>query len=63
MEIADAVDRFHQYVLVEKGLSPQTWVSYLDDLEAFFQYFKNKSTTEHLLESDALHDLRSAHWP
>lgn len=58
MEIADAVDRFHQYVLVEKGLSPQTWVSYLDDLEAFFQYFKNKSTTEHLLESDLYEFLR-----
>lgn len=58
MDIADAVDRFHQYVLVEKGLSPQTWVSYLDDLEAFFQYFKNKSTTEHLLESDLYEFLR-----
>lgn len=58
MDIADAVDRFHQYVLVEKGLSPQTWVSYLDDLEAFFQYFKSKSTTEHLLESDLYEFLR-----
>jgi site-specific recombinase XerD len=48
MNIADAVDSFHQYVLVEKGLSPQTWVSYLEDLEAFFQYFKNKSSTEDL---------------
>lgn len=58
MNIADAVDSFHQYVLVEKGLSPQTWVSYLEDLEAFFQYFKNKSSTEDLLESDLYEFLR-----
>lgn len=58
MNIADAVDSFHQYVIVEKGLSPQTWVSYLEDLEAFFQYFKNKSSTEDLLESDLYEFLR-----
>ncbi|NLB48574.1 MAG: site-specific integrase, partial [Erysipelotrichia bacterium] len=52
MDITDAIDLFHQYVLVEKGLSPQTWVSYLADLEAFFQYFENKKQTADLLESD-----------
>ena len=52
MEIIDAVDLFHQYVLVEKGLSPQTWVSYLEDLQAFFAYFSDKKTTDDLLETD-----------
>lgn len=58
MYITDAVDAFHQYVLVEKGLSPQTWVSYLEDIEAFFQYFKNKKQTTDLLESDLYEFLR-----
>ena len=35
MEIIDAVDSYKQYVLVEKGLSRQTWTSYLEDIQAF----------------------------
>ena len=58
MEIVDAVDRFHQYILVERGLSPQTWVSYLEDLQAFFEYFSNKKTTDDLLETDLVEFLK-----
>ena len=52
MEIVDAVDMFHQYIFAEKGLSSQTWSSYLGDIEAFFQYFSDKNTTDDLLETD-----------
>ena len=58
MEIVDAIDLFHQYVLVEKGLSPQTWISYLEDLQAFFNYFKNKKATGDLLETDLYEFLK-----
>ena len=58
MEIVDAVDRFHQYILVERGLSPQTWVSYLEDLQAFFEYFSNKKNTDDLMETDLVEFLK-----
>ena len=58
MEIIDAVDRYHQYVLVEKGLSSQTWSSYLEDLQAFFNYFDDKKTTDDLLETDLYEFLK-----
>ena len=58
MEIVDAVDLFHQYVLVERGLSPQTWVSYLEDLQAFFNYFSDKKDTGDLLETDLYEFLK-----
>ena len=58
MEITDAIDLFHQYELVEKGLSRQTWISYLEDLESFFAYFKDKETTDDLLETDLYEFLR-----
>lgn len=58
MEIVDAIDLFHQYILVEKGLSPQTWTSYLDDLESFFAYFSDKKTTDDLAETDLYEFLK-----
>ena len=58
MEIVDAIDLFHQYVLVEKGLSKQTWISYLEDLQAFFQYFNEKETTNDLFETDLYEFLK-----
>ena len=58
MEIVDAVDRFHQYVMVEKGLSPQTWVSYLEDLQAFFNYYQDKQTTDDLSDNDLYEFLK-----
>lgn len=58
MEIIDAIDLFHQYVLVEKGLSSQTWVSYLEDLQAFFEYYSDKKTTDDLTENDLYEFLK-----
>lgn len=58
MEIIDAVDRYHQYVLVEKGLSTQTWSSYLEDIQAFFNYFDDKNNTDDLLETDLYEFLK-----
>ena len=58
MEIVDAIDLFHQYILVEKGLSPQTWVSYLEDLQSFFEYFQEKKTTDDLEETDLYEFLK-----
>ena len=58
MEIIDAIDLFHQYVLVEKGLSSQTWVSYLEDLQAFFEYYSDKKTTDDLTEDDLYEFLK-----
>ena len=52
MEIIDAVDSYKQYVLAEKGLSIQTWKSYLEDIQIFFNYFDDKKTTDDLLETD-----------
>ena len=58
MEIIDAVDSYKQYVLVEKGLSTQTWVSYLEDIQAFFNHFSDKKTTDDLVESDLYEFLK-----
>lgn len=58
MEIIDAVDSYKQYVLVEKGLSVQTWASYLEDIQAFFNHFSDKKTTDDLLESDLFEFLK-----
>ena len=58
MEIVDAVDLYKQYVLVEKGLSRQTWTSYLEDIQAFFNLFQDKKTTDDLLESDLYEFLK-----
>lgn len=58
MEIADALDLFQQYILAEKGLSKQTYQSYLSDIELFFQYFKDKKDTNDLLGEDIIEYLR-----
>ena len=58
MEIVDAVDRYHQYVLVERGLSLQTWTSYLDDIQAFFNHFQDKKTTDDLTDTDLYEFLK-----
>ena len=58
MEIVDAVDTYKQYVLVEKGLSRQTWSSYLEDIQAFFNHFQDKKTTDDLEETDLYEILK-----
>ena len=52
MEIKDAIDLFHQYLVVEKGLSPATVSSYMNDLKQFFLYFKNKTEVDDLGPND-----------
>lgn len=47
MRIDDAIDRFLEYILVEKGLSNQTYSNYKEDLELFFR-FLNKEDTDQL---------------
>ena len=58
MEIIDAVDNYRQYILAEKGLSNLTWTSYLEDIQAFFNYFSDKRTTDDLLETDLYEFLK-----
>ena len=48
IDISDSIDLFQQYLLVEKGLSKQTVVAYLDDLKRFFMVFNDVKTTEDL---------------
>ena len=56
MDINDAIERFQQYLLVEKGLSKQTIVSYTEDLKQFFLYFKDHKTVDNL-QPENLHDF------
>lgn len=48
MEISDAVDLFRQYLVVEKGLSPTTVSSYMNDLKQFFLFYKDKKEVNDL---------------
>ena len=52
MEISDAIERFQQYLLVEKGLSRQTIVSYTEDLKQFFIFFDMRKDTSDLVPED-----------
>lgn len=52
MEIIDAIDLFEQYLLAEKGLSPQTVKNYEDDLKQFFLFYENKKDTSDLQGED-----------
>ena len=44
MEINDALSNFQQYILIENGLSKNTWISYQTDLKGFFLFNKVKNT-------------------
>ena len=48
MEIIDSLDLYKQFLLVEKGLSNNTWKSYLSDLSAFFEHFNGVKSTDEL---------------
>ena len=50
MDIIDSLDMYRQYLLVEKGLSKNTWTSYLNDLKTFFSHFKSVKTVEDLTD-------------
>ena len=58
MEIIDAIDLFEQYLLAEKGLSPQTRAAYLTDVKLFFEYFKDKKDTSELEGENIIEYLR-----
>ncbi len=58
MKISDALDDYGQYLLADKGLSPQTKKSYFEDLKQFFIYFHDKSDTDDLRSSDLTEFLR-----
>lgn len=58
MDIADALDLYQQYILAEKGLSKQTYDSYLSDIEIFLQYFKDIKDTNELLGENIIEYLR-----
>ena len=50
MEIIDSLDLYKQYIIVEKGLSNNTWLSYFRDLKGFFSRFKTIGDTNDLNE-------------
>ena len=52
MDIVDSLDMFRQYILVEKGLSNNTWQSYSNDLKAFFAHFSKIKDTNELSEEN-----------
>ena len=58
MEIIDAIDLYSQYILAEKGLSKQTYTSYMEDLKQFFSYYKDKKDTDDLMSEDLIGFLR-----
>lgn len=52
MKISDAIDLYKQYIVIEKGLSHNTWESYLYDLKAFFGHFESITDTNELSEEN-----------
>ena len=52
MEIIDAVDSYQQYLLVEKGLSKQTVISYIEDLKQFFAFLPDRKYVEDMVPED-----------
>ena len=52
MEIIDSLDMYRQYLLVEKGLSKNTWSSYLNDLKGFFAHFNDINDTKDLTKEN-----------
>ncbi|MCR5308964.1 MAG: tyrosine recombinase [Bacilli bacterium] len=52
MDIIDSLDMYKQYLLVEKGLSNNTWKSYLNDLKGFFTHFPSIKETKDLYEDN-----------
>lgn len=66
MDIVDAIEEYHRYVVGQKGLSSNTWDAYLSDLNIFFNvYFKDKKTIDDLMTTDlseyANYELNQGH--
>lgn len=54
MQIIDAIDNYSQFLKVERGLSPQTITSYLEDIKCFFSYFPDVNDTSELMGEQLL---------
>ena len=52
MENSDAIERYFQYLIVERGVSRQTIENYKEDLRIFLEHFPNKKSTDDYLPSD-----------
>lgn len=52
MDIIDAIDLYTQYLLVEKGLLPNSMKSYQEDLKHFFILFPDKKKVDDLYGND-----------
>lgn len=63
MEIIDSLDLYKQFLLVEKGLSDNTWKSYLTDIKGFLAHFEQikdiKDIKESHLSDYLIHCLKS----
>lgn len=52
MKLIDAIDLYQQFLLVEKGLLPQSVKSYMEDLKQFFLFFNEYQDVEDLNSGD-----------
>jgi len=52
MLINDAIEKFYEYLVAEKGSSKQTIEAYDSDLKQFFLFFKDKKDTSELYPTD-----------
>ena len=53
MDISDAIEEYHRFIIGQKGLSSNTWEAYLSDLNIFFNLcFPDKKTTDDLTSLD-----------
>ncbi|NIM19783.1 MAG: tyrosine-type recombinase/integrase [Candidatus Latescibacteria bacterium] len=57
MKFDNAVDRYREHLIAEKGLSPRTVSAYLTDIHQFSVFLRERSV--HRLESVSLHDIRA----
>ena len=52
MDIIEAINKYINFISIEKGLSKNTINSYINDLNAFFTYFDNIKDTDQLTSDD-----------
>ncbi len=52
MDNSDAIERYIQYLVVERGVSRVTVANYKEDLDIFFKHFPNKKNTDDYLPCD-----------
>ena len=52
MDIIEAINKYINFISIEKGLAKNTINSYINDLNAFFAYFDNIKDTDQLTSDD-----------